>query len=268
MISELKKKDYATLLGTLCGVFAIVLTTGFDAPRGAMFMIFAGCFADLLDGYVARKTGEFNEFGIQLDSLSDAIVFGIAPAIIAFTSYSGFGIVESTISHMGIARHNSLLMLIPTFLLIAGGIVRLAWFNVSEDKGSYEGVPVPVTATILVLLMMADYLASLVSDGPSWFNYFMHYFIPVAMVILAWMNVTDRLKYGKTIRKKSGGMKFLFLFSGIFVTILAILVQFFREQTAVITLIMTLLLWSIWIWFIILGIKTATELKKEKKEEH
>lgn len=261
MLSELKKKDYATLLGTLCGIFAIVLAIGFDAPRGAMFMIFAGCFADLLDGYVARKTGEFNEFGIQLDSLSDAIVFGIAPAIIAFVSYAG-----KITTDMGIQSHNSLLMMIPTFLLIAGGIVRLAWFNVSEEKGAYEGVPVPVSASILVLLMLADYLASLVSEGPNWFNYFMHYFIPIAMIILAWFNVSDRLRYGKTIRKKSGGMKFLFLFSGLTVTALAIMVTFFREQTAVFTLIITLALWSIWIWFIVLGFKTAKELKKDKEE--
>ncbi|UYP44376.1 hypothetical protein NEF87_000661 [Candidatus Lokiarchaeum ossiferum] len=262
MLSELKKKDYATLLGTLCGVFSIIAAIGYDATRLAMFMIFAGCFADLLDGYVARKTGEFNEFGIQLDSLSDAIVFGIAPSIIAFVTYAGKDTTD-----MGIASHHPLLMMVPTFLLIVGGIVRLAWFNVSEDKGSYEGVPVPVTATILVLLMLADYLSSLVSNGPNWFNYFMHYFVPIAMVILAWFNVSDRLKFGKTIRKKSGGMKFLFLFTGIFVTILAILVTFFRVQTSLYTLIMTLMLWPIWIWFITLGIKTANSLKKEKKKE-
>ena len=260
MLSELKKKDYTTLLGTLCGVFSIVLAIGYDAPRGAMFMIFAGCFADLLDGYVARKTGEFNDFGIQLDSLSDSIVFGIAPAIIAFVTYAGKAITD-----MGIASHNVLLMLIPTFLLIASGIVRLAWFNVSEDTRAYEGIPVPVTATILVLLMLADYLASLVTGTPNWFNYFMHYFIPVAMVFLAWSNVTNRFRYGKTIRKKSGGMKFLFLFSGIIVNILAVMVLFFREQTAVITLIITLSLWSIWIWFLALGLKTAKELKKTEE---
>jgi phosphatidylserine synthase len=172
------------------------------------------------------------------------------------------------ITDMGLGGHNSLLIVIPTFLLIASGIVRLAWFNVSEDTGAYEGIPVPVTATILVSLMLADYLAFLVSGTPNWFNYFMHYFIPVTMVILAWSNVTDRFKYGKTIRKKSGGMKFLFLFSGIFITALGIMVLFFRQETALITLIITISLWSVWIWFLVLGLRTAKEMKLKKMEDN
>ena len=89
MLKELKLKDYFTLLGTLCGFATIifVISPNLYAPRGAAFMVFFGILADLLDGYVARKTNTMNELGKELDSLSDSIVFGVAPAIMMYIVY-------------------------------------------------------------------------------------------------------------------------------------------------------------------------------------
>ncbi|MHA1585582.1 MAG: CDP-alcohol phosphatidyltransferase family protein [Promethearchaeota archaeon] len=260
MLKELKLKDYATLLGTLCGVFAIVLALPpIKAYRGAMFMIMVGIIADLLDGYVARKTGQFNDFGIEIDSLSDSLVFGVAPALIAFLTYT------QVTTDMGLPGHHWAIMFIPSFILMAGGIVRLAWFNVSENLNEYRGMPIPVSAASLSVFMMADYFAYImVGSHVTVFNKIMQWFIPVLMIFLAWCNTTSHLIYGKDFRKKSGKTKYIFLVMGILTIAEFVMMAFFREETAIIIFIILMGYLAVFVWFLYVGFSTAHSLHKSE----
>ena len=72
-----------TLFNLFCGIYAVVL--GVPWPLGtAAFFIVLGGVADSLDGRIARATGTSSRFGEELDSLVDAISFGLAPALIMF----------------------------------------------------------------------------------------------------------------------------------------------------------------------------------------
>lgn len=130
-----------TYLGFASGVFGII-----NACEGKIFpaifcLMFAG-LCDMFDGKVARtkkrRTVEEKHFGIQLDSLSDLVCFGILPAMIGYK--------------IGIDK-TCLLPLIIFFPL--AGLVRLAWFNVLEitrnsdtPVKAYTGLPITSSALI------------------------------------------------------------------------------------------------------------------------
>ncbi|MHA1521131.1 MAG: CDP-alcohol phosphatidyltransferase family protein [Promethearchaeota archaeon] len=259
MLKNLKLKDYATLVGTFCGFIAIYLAISpLRAYRGAILMVFVGVVADLFDGYIARKTKQFNDFGIQLDSLSDAIVFGVAPAIVIFMNYTepnGF-VIEST--------YNIWFLLIPCFLLVAAGIVRLAWFNVQEDSEVYRGMPIPNTATGLFLIILSDYFAYLLFDGITLYNQIIHWGMPIIVLFMAWTNVTDHIQYGKVYRKKSGFLKWIYLILAINFLILPILIIIDRVKFAPIVFIAVFGFMGLYTWFLVVGFRTAHE--KRKKE--
>ena len=119
MLKVMKAKDVATLMGTLCGLSAIILALPpFHKYGIAMFLIFVGVIVDLLDGFIARLTGGGNAFGVELDSLSDGIVFGVAPALIAYMNYAvGSPDNGFLTTNTGISPHNAWFMLIGCFFL-------------------------------------------------------------------------------------------------------------------------------------------------------
>jgi len=103
----------------------------------AAISIFVAMILDGLDGRVARMTNTQSEFGVQYDSLSDMVSFGVAPALImylwAFESMGKLG-------------------LFAAFVHTAGGALRLARFNTQvevADKRYFQGLPSPAAAAIL-----------------------------------------------------------------------------------------------------------------------
>jgi CDP-diacylglycerol--serine O-phosphatidyltransferase len=125
-----------TLMGMFAGFYAILSALEGKYVHSAWAIIVAGLF-DGLDGWVARKTHTTTKFGIELDSLSDVIAFGVAPATLMFTwSLMPFG-------RLGWAA---------VFLFMACGAMRLARFNIqmgSSEKKSFTGMPIPAAAGIL-----------------------------------------------------------------------------------------------------------------------
>lgn len=124
-----------TLGNLFLGIWAIVA-----AARGqyetAGWLIVLAAFADLFDGRVARFTGTGSEFGEQLDSLVDAISFGVAPALIIYFAFLG----ESGWNW------------IMAFIFVAAAIIRLARFNVEQAgiaKSSFHGLPSPTAGVTL-----------------------------------------------------------------------------------------------------------------------
>lgn len=100
----------------------------------AAWLIIAAAVFDLLDGRIARMAKATSQFGVQYDSLSDLISFGIAPAILlyqwALQPYGRIGWIAS-------------------FLFMCCGALRLARFNVTSTvlpKNYFQGLPIPIAA--------------------------------------------------------------------------------------------------------------------------
>ena len=266
MLSIIKIKDIATLIGSACGFFAIILTiSSFHAYRLAMAMIFIAIISDTLDGYIARKLNQANEFGKELDSLSDFFAFGIAPAVITFCIYTET--TENPTTAMGITGFSIWIMIIPTFIFILGAIIRLAHFNITENEG-YLGVPTPTTAGFLSLITLIDYYSFIAwEDGsPLLFNYIIHYSIPFILIILAWFNVTERISYGKNVKHKKGWLKIVMFGVLIAALVAYVLIIFFEDEAAVFVFTILTILITIVIIFIISGFFSARKEKKLKNE--
>jgi CDP-diacylglycerol--serine O-phosphatidyltransferase len=130
-----------------------------DAPThldwAAIAIIFAIPF-DTLDGRIARMTNTASEFGKELDSLADAITFGVAPALLALIW--GFHFLPDT-AHQQALLHLRQAGAFICFLFLIGGVSRLARFNISHDaqprnpgrpgRKYFVGMPIPAAAGIL-----------------------------------------------------------------------------------------------------------------------
>lgn len=114
----------------------------------AGWLIFLAAFFDTIDGFVARLTNSSSEFGVELDSLSDLVSFGAAPAYLVYK----FGL-----DHLGMPYG-----LLFSSLLMVGSGLRLARFNISligYNKDSFSGLPTPAQAMTIasfVLWMVAE----------------------------------------------------------------------------------------------------------------
>ena len=100
-------------------------------------LLFWAILLDLLDGRIARMTGTTSEFGGELDSLADAISFGVAPAFLAYAW--GF----SAVPRVG---------WLAAFLFVVCGALRLARFNVFtgvSDKRFFTGLSIPMAAAVI-----------------------------------------------------------------------------------------------------------------------
>lgn len=247
ILKELKTKDYATLVGTFFGIFSIILSIDGTAYRAAGLFIFLSIVMDFVDGYIARKLNQINEFGKELDSLSDAICFGVAPAILVYRAYSGSAI------YLGIQGLPIYILLIPCSLFILAAITRLAWFNVDEGEG-YAGLQTPISAGFIVLLTFIDYFGYEIPQLGISFSKVMKFVIPISMLILAYFNVSPYLVYGKDVRKKRGVIKYIFLLTGILIFAAFILTLFHWSITLLIAFTIILFLLGLGLYYIIYGI--------------
>jgi CDP-diacylglycerol--serine O-phosphatidyltransferase len=124
-----------TLFNLFCGIFAIVLSTRGNFNLAATFVV-AGGIADGLDGRVARATNTGSKFGEELDSLVDAISFGLAPALMMY-----FAVLNQT---------NWQWLLV--FIFTSCAVMRLARFNVEQagrKKTYFHGLPSPAAGLTL-----------------------------------------------------------------------------------------------------------------------
>jgi len=135
-----------TYIGTVFGFTGITYIFSGKLRMALICLIIAG-FCDMFDGKIAstmKRTEQEKKFGIQIDSLSDLICFGVLPASIVYKTSNGEPVF---------------LIISVAYLLCA--LVRLAWFNVDEEErqnkedGSraiYLGLPVTTTALIIPIV--------------------------------------------------------------------------------------------------------------------
>jgi CDP-diacylglycerol--serine O-phosphatidyltransferase len=130
-----------TTAGLFAGFYAIVAAMGMRFEAAAI-AIFVAMVADGIDGRVARLTRTQSEFGVQYDSLSDMVCFGLAPALVMY-EWS----LHSMIS-IGWAK----LGWLSAFIYTAGAALRLARFNAqiaTAEKRYFKGLPSPSAAAVL-----------------------------------------------------------------------------------------------------------------------
>ena len=121
----------ALTLGNLFfGMWAIVSAASGDFMRAGWLIVIAG-IADTLDGRIARATKTGSRFGEELDSLVDAISFGVAPAFIMYHLFLADGGRWSWVA---------------AFFYVTAAVIRLARFNVEQAghaKVAFHGLPSP-----------------------------------------------------------------------------------------------------------------------------
>ena len=126
------------------GFYSIISGINGHYAAAAVAVVIAGVL-DGLDGRVARLTNTQSEFGVQYDSLSDLISFGLAPALLAFN--------WSLASLRDISPLAGKLGWLAAFLFAACAALRLARFNTqasSGDKSYFQGLASPAAAGTLV----------------------------------------------------------------------------------------------------------------------
>jgi CDP-diacylglycerol--serine O-phosphatidyltransferase len=126
------------------GFYSIISGINGHYVAAAIAVVVAGLL-DGLDGRVARLTNTQSEFGVQYDSLSDLISFGLAPALLAFNwSLSSLRELGPMAGKLG---------WLAAFLFVACAALRLARFNTqaaSADKSFFQGLASPAAAGTLV----------------------------------------------------------------------------------------------------------------------
>ncbi|MBS4194762.1 CDP-diacylglycerol--serine O-phosphatidyltransferase [Lederbergia citri] len=106
----------------------------------SLLLIFIAALADRFDGIVARKLQIESDLGKQLDSMSDIISFGVAPALLLY---------------QGILNLFGFPGIFLTVFFISCGAFRLARFNITENNGYFMGLPITSAGCLLTLSYLA-----------------------------------------------------------------------------------------------------------------
>ena len=177
-----------TLVNAICGFAAIHFAArGMDQPHllwwakpeltffaAAAWMIVLAMIADSLDGFVARRSGGTSDFGGQLDSLSDVISFGVAPAFLTLRIVeSGLKEIVAPASPLFGSLPGKLLWLVAA-MYVCCAVLRLARFNVENtpDESShmkFRGLPSPAAAGVIasLVLLYSDLVPELQKEVPA-----------------------------------------------------------------------------------------------------
>lgn len=170
------------------GFFSIISGINGHYSAAVIAVIVAG-FLDGLDGRVARLTNTQSEFGVQYDSLSDLISFGLAPSLLAFNwSLASMSELSPLAGKLG---------WLAAFLFAACAALRLARFNTQvavADKGYFQGLASPAAAGTLVATIWF-----FVDQGVSGDNEFVRWLIWFETIALGLL-MFSRVRYfsGKT----------------------------------------------------------------------
>jgi CDP-diacylglycerol--serine O-phosphatidyltransferase len=134
----LRLPDLVSLLNLICGISSISAAHKGYFDLALILLLFAAV-ADGADGYIARL---FNggDLGENLDSLADAVSFGVAPALLIYMRFGG---------------EDPIVAVLPAFYVICG-VLRLARFNssISSQKNGFEGLPITAGCVMLVTYML------------------------------------------------------------------------------------------------------------------
>jgi CDP-diacylglycerol--serine O-phosphatidyltransferase len=136
--------NLVTTGGLFAGFYSVISTFAGQYERAAVMILIAHVF-DGLDGRIARLTRTASRFGVEYDSLSDLVAFGVAPGILvykwALEPWGTWGWLAAS-------------------LYVTCGALRLARFNVqveSVEKRAFVGLPIPAAADMIVATVLLYY---------------------------------------------------------------------------------------------------------------
>jgi len=190
-----------TLLNLIFGCCAIVFalqtesiiiqqaddsSTSFSVPERLYFAaicIAIAAIIDFLDGFLARLLNATGDMGKQLDSLSDIVSFGVAPAVILFQFLRLSYMRQENGIEINIA------WLLPAFLFACAGAYRLARFNIDTTQTyGFKGVPIPAAGLVvasLPLIAFYNYYGGAVNA-----LIFNKWFLYALIALLSWLMIS------------------------------------------------------------------------------
>ena len=236
-----------TLIGVCLGISSIKFALDQNYSLAVIFIIFAAIL-DTLDGRVARLIKGTSEFGKELDSLTDFVSFGIAPAfILYFWELKNYGKLGWAI----------------TLIFSVCCVLRLARFNltkISDDvewkRNYFEGIPSPAGA-ILILLPLIFELSEIK------LNLDIKKFTPYLVIVVAVLMISNIPTFSLKKIKTSSQLT-IFLLFGIAVTIVSLIFFTFKALLALGLLYLISIPVSCFLYK-----KTKKKLSKiEKDEDH
>ena len=139
--------DIISLLNLSSGFLSIIFAINNNLKVAALFIILAIVF-DSIDGWTARKVGRNDEYGFgkNIDSLSDAVSFGAAPAVLFYM------IGKTSAANLEIP------IILISLLMVICGVLRLTRYNVIADLIDYKGFigfPIPGIGFILATFYLS-----------------------------------------------------------------------------------------------------------------
>jgi CDP-diacylglycerol--serine O-phosphatidyltransferase len=233
-----------TLGNAVCGFGAITITarvgpenfSGSDLFLAAQ-LIFLAMLFDALDGSAARLTKQTSDFGAQLDSLCDAVSFGVAPAFLMLKLTHPDHLLMNTIARPPFHYPTRMLWGIAVLFMVCA-ILRLARFNVeSDDDDSHEafsGLPSPAAAGVVAAFPIGVHgIKSLLTRNAAlWAEDFSNGLLPWIFVALplitlgAAVLMVSRIRYPHVLNQMVRGQKNrLHVLQIVFLLILAFIVR-------------------------------------------
>jgi len=210
------------------GFYAIVASIGGDFSSAAI-AVFVAALLDGMDGRVARLTGTQTEFGVQYDSLSDLISFGLAPSLVMYTwSLSTLKAYGPTWGKIGWAA---------AFIYAACAALRLARFNTQVgviDKRYFQGLASPAAAAVCMSFVWSMDKFGIIGEEVC--------FLTAVMAVVVGLLMVSRFRYYSFKSLPMGGdgrVPFLWIIVGVLV-----LVPFFIDPPRVLFVVFTLYLLS------------------------
>ncbi|MFC4764192.1 CDP-alcohol phosphatidyltransferase family protein [Dyella koreensis] len=210
------------------GFYAIIASIG-GSYSDAAIAVFVAALLDGMDGRVARATGTQSEFGVQYDSLSDLVSFGLAPSLVMYTwSLSALKAYGPLWGKIGWAA---------AFIYAACAALRLARFNTQVgviDKRYFQGLASPAAAAVCMSFVWSMDKFGVVGEEVCFFTPFMAVIVGLLMV--------SRFRYFSFKSLPMGDrdrVPFLWIIVG-----LLILIPFFVDPPRVLFVVFTLYLLS------------------------
>ncbi|NCQ17008.1 MAG: CDP-diacylglycerol--serine O-phosphatidyltransferase [Ignavibacteria bacterium CG22_combo_CG10-13_8_21_14_all_37_15] len=163
-----------TSLNLFCGFLSIIEAAEQNYVLAA-WLIGAAAIFDALDGVAARITRSSSQFGVELDSLSDVVSFGLAPAFLIYET--------------GLKRFETLGIVVAGIYLLCGAF-RLARFNtqlVGFKKEYFVGLPIPTAA-----LTIAAYILVFAEGNNLTFSYDLY---TIVLVLTLAMLMVSKFRY-------------------------------------------------------------------------
>lgn len=162
------------------GVLAIINMFNEEFFLAALLILLSGLL-DRFDGMLARKLNATSNLGKELDSLSDLISFGIAPALLVWN------IALNELKLVG--------AVITVFYAVCGAY-RLARYNVTKFEGVYVGIPITIAGGILSIISLLTIHYELVEYSIQGIPKFV-LVIGVIVIILSYSMVSTKLRLRK-----------------------------------------------------------------------